>query len=471
MEDEEGGSNSSHNSHREHGGSPLEANEVNAERNSEEVGQTETKAAMKTSEDKKEEKKERILWDPTGRDAKTIERAKKLKEEGDSKFKRSLFEDAMQLYSDALVTLSEDIGYEEERLVCLSNRAACGMQVRDYSQVVRDCSLVLEDDEKNLKALARRCLAYEGLEKFARAAEDARTVLSIEYASGAPLSALGMRVKDCLQRCKRLCPELEGVKIPLLDPKSCTAGGGSGSQRAAQQEVAKTARSSETKDDKQANEEARRVKPEEGRKGGKAAEEGRSNKRVIEEDTSKEKEEGKGKKIEEEGKGKKVEEEGKGKKIEEEGKGKKVEEEGKGKKVEAEGRSSKWKEAEDSKVKGNLAFKAGKYQLALMHYCAAIELVGHHPTYSTNLAATYLALKDYENARVSSEAAMAVDASYPKAFYRHAQALEGLGRLPEALETIEKGLRLLPESEQMKEMKEASDGRDRVSGGKGSQED
>ena len=153
-----------------------------------------------------------------------------------------------------------------------------------------------------------------------------------------------------------------------------------------------------------------------------------------------------------------------------EGKGKKVEEEGKGKKVEEERRSSKWKEAEDSKVKGNLAFKAGKYQLALMHYCAAIELVGHHPTYSTNLAATYLALKDYENARMSSEAAMAVDASYPKAFYRHAQALEGLGRLPEALQTIEKGLRLLPESEQMQEMKEVRRWRSQTGGRKGGRE-
>ena len=112
-------------------------------------------------------------------------------------------------------------------------------------------------------------------------------------------------------------------------------------------------------------------------------------------------------------------------------------------------RISKRMEAEDEKDKGNAAFKAGKYRSAIMHYSAAIDLDDNNATYYTNLSAAHNALKDYENGLKMALAARRADASYAKGVYRHAQSLQGLGRLREALRVYEEGLALMPQSKQL----------------------
>jgi len=106
-------------------------------------------------------------------------------------------------------------------------------------------------------------------------------------------------------------------------------------------------------------------------------------------------------------------------------------------------------EADYHKNKGNMAFKAGKYQSAIMHYSEALDLDHVNPTYYTNLAAAHNALRDYENGLKMALAARKADPSYAKGIYRQAQALQGLGRLREALAAYEEGLMLIPESAQM----------------------
>lgn len=106
-----------------------------------------------------------------------LSRAELLKEEGNDAFKAASFERAIQLYTEALeATDKQDSAVA---LACCSNRAACNQQLSNFSAVIRDCTHVLEHDAENQKALLRRALAYEGLERYRLALQDIRTLLAI----------------------------------------------------------------------------------------------------------------------------------------------------------------------------------------------------------------------------------------------------------------------------------------------------
>ena len=82
-----------------------------------------------------------------------------------------------------------------------------------------------------------------------------------------------------------------------------------------------------------------------------------------------------------------------------------------------------------------------------MYYSGALDLVDNVPAYATNLAAAYVMLKDWQSALSAADRSLRMDEENPKAHYRRAQALEGLGRLEEAVAAFETGLAALPSSE------------------------
>eukprot|EP00735_Rhodelphis_limneticus_P001880 TRINITY_DN12590_c0_g1::TRINITY_DN12590_c0_g1_i1::g.2612::m.2612 TRINITY_DN12590_c0_g1::TRINITY_DN12590_c0_g1_i1::g.2612 ORF type:complete len:275 (-),score=63.08,sp/P31948/STIP1_HUMAN/29.05/4e-22,sp/P31948/STIP1_HUMAN/34.62/3e-15,sp/P31948/STIP1_HUMAN/36.63/1e-13,TPR_11/PF13414.1/1.3e-17,TPR_11/PF13414.1/58,TPR_11/PF13414.1/1.3e-10,TPR_11/PF13414.1/0.0027,TPR_1/PF00515.23/9e-05,TPR_1/PF00515.23/1.2,TPR_1/PF00515.23/3.8,TPR_1/PF00515.23/9.6,TPR_1/PF00515.23/1.5,TPR_1/PF00515.23/0.0024,TPR_2/PF07 len=98
------------------------------------------------------------------------------KEEGNDKFRDGRFEAAEKLYSDAINLAGEDTAL---RMACLNNRAACRQQLGDHRGVVGDTSEVLDSDPNNLKALTRRMLGYEGLEKYKLALQDCDQILQL----------------------------------------------------------------------------------------------------------------------------------------------------------------------------------------------------------------------------------------------------------------------------------------------------
>lgn len=104
--------------------------------------------------------------------------AELLKERGNDAFKSAAFEKAIELYTEAIEASSDKPG-SALALSCYNNRAACNQQLSNFSGVIRDCTHVLEYDEKNQKALLRRALAYEGLERYRLALQDIRTLLAI----------------------------------------------------------------------------------------------------------------------------------------------------------------------------------------------------------------------------------------------------------------------------------------------------
>lgn len=101
--------------------------------------------------------------------------AEKSKEEGNVLFRKGLFEDAASKYTEALEKVEDP--HSTLALAIRNNRAACFHQLSDFGSVVKDTSFVIEQDPGNAKALMRRMLALEPLERYEAALEDARAVL------------------------------------------------------------------------------------------------------------------------------------------------------------------------------------------------------------------------------------------------------------------------------------------------------
>lgn len=63
---------------------------------------------------------------------------------------------------------------------CNLNNAACKLKLRDYKQVVKLCTKVLDADSKNVKALYRRVQAYIQLVDLDLAEMDIKKALEID---------------------------------------------------------------------------------------------------------------------------------------------------------------------------------------------------------------------------------------------------------------------------------------------------
>mmetsp|Transcript_9101 Transcript_9101/g.18628 ORF Transcript_9101/g.18628 Transcript_9101/m.18628 type:complete len:266 (+) Transcript_9101:51-848(+) len=107
-----------------------------------------------------------------------MSREEALKAEANDLFKAARFEDAIKKYTEALNACSDPAG--KLALTIRNNRAACNQQLSNYHDVIDDTTEVLEHEPKNLKALLRRGLAFEGIERFRSALADIRAVLAID---------------------------------------------------------------------------------------------------------------------------------------------------------------------------------------------------------------------------------------------------------------------------------------------------
>lgn len=99
------------------------------------------------------------------------------KEQGNDLFKTSQFDSAIAKYTDALNLIDDKTS--ALAVSCYNNRSACHQQQSNFQAVIEDASAVIEVDEKNVKALMRRGLAFEGMEKYKLALQDIRAVLYI----------------------------------------------------------------------------------------------------------------------------------------------------------------------------------------------------------------------------------------------------------------------------------------------------
>ena len=98
------------------------------------------------------------------------------------------------------------------------------------------------------------------------------------------------------------------------------------------------------------------------------------------------------------------------------------------------------------KASGDEAYKAKNYAKAVAFYSQAIEAneanegAEPKPGLFTNRAAAQLMLLQYKEAEADCARAIALEPGNARAYFRKATALRGLGRLDDAISTLEKGL-------------------------------
>jgi len=104
------------------------------------------------------------------------------KERGDEEYKSANFEVAIDFYSQCIDALKRE-GKDTSTLAvkAFSNRSACYKQISNFDGTIEDCSMVLEIEPENVKALIRRAQAFEGVERYRFALQDVKTVLQMPY--------------------------------------------------------------------------------------------------------------------------------------------------------------------------------------------------------------------------------------------------------------------------------------------------
>lgn len=88
-----------------------------------------------------------------------VERARALKEEGNELVKKGNHKQAIEKYSESL-------WFSNLESATYSNRALCHLELKQYQEVVKDCTEALRLDGKNVKAFYRRAQAYKALKDY-----------------------------------------------------------------------------------------------------------------------------------------------------------------------------------------------------------------------------------------------------------------------------------------------------------------
>jgi len=104
--------------------------------------------------------------------------AQRVKEEGNEFFRTGKIPQAIDAYTKALGMCTEKEANVKADIYC--NRAACYVQLYEPHKVINDCTECLEIQPMNVKALLRRGLANESLDKMRLALEDFRKVMSLD---------------------------------------------------------------------------------------------------------------------------------------------------------------------------------------------------------------------------------------------------------------------------------------------------
>ncbi|XP_053095371.1 sperm-associated antigen 1 isoform X2 [Pangasianodon hypophthalmus] len=100
-----------------------------------------------------------------------------VRSEGNELYRNGQYGDAAEKYTHSITTLTQSGVYsEEEMFVLYCNRAACFLKMGQCTECVSDCCRALQLKPFGVKALLRRAMAFETLEKFRLAYVDYRTV-------------------------------------------------------------------------------------------------------------------------------------------------------------------------------------------------------------------------------------------------------------------------------------------------------
>ena len=102
------------------------------------------------------------------------------------------------------------------------------------------------------------------------------------------------------------------------------------------------------------------------------------------------------------------------------------------------------------KAQGNAAFSAGDYSAAIKHFTEALALDSSNHVLYSNRSAAFASLKNYDSALIDAMKTIELQPSWSKGWGRKGAALLGQGRLEEARTAYSEGLKLEPNSEQLR---------------------
>ncbi|CAL9184307.1 unnamed protein product [Musa hybrid cultivar] len=158
-----------------------------------------------------------------------IEAAERRKAEGNDYFKENKVEEAMQQYEMAIAYMGDDFmfqlfgKYRDMALAvknpCHLNMAACLIKLKRYEEAIGQCTIVLSEDENNVKALFRRGKARAELGQTDAAREDfekARKYSPQDKAIVRELHLLAAHDKAVYQKQKEI---YKGIFGPRPEPK------------------------------------------------------------------------------------------------------------------------------------------------------------------------------------------------------------------------------------------------------------
>lgn len=109
---------------------------------------------------------------------KNIDKAMVAKEEGNMFYKEKDYDNAIAMYNNALDLCPDDVEYDESYAIFLGNRSAAFFCLQEWNECALDCTEALETKPDFHKIRMRRCQAYEKMEKYEAALEDAKYVQS-----------------------------------------------------------------------------------------------------------------------------------------------------------------------------------------------------------------------------------------------------------------------------------------------------
>ena len=111
---------------------------------------------------------------------KNLDLANEAKEEGNNYFRTKDYDNAISMYSRAIVLCPIDDEHKETLSVFYGNRAAAYFSVEEYECVVDDCSSALDLKPLYPKVLMRRSQAYEKLNRADDALVDAKKTMELD---------------------------------------------------------------------------------------------------------------------------------------------------------------------------------------------------------------------------------------------------------------------------------------------------
>uniref|UniRef100_A0A8C5T031 Sperm-associated antigen 1 n=1 Tax=Malurus cyaneus samueli TaxID=2593467 RepID=A0A8C5T031_9PASS len=114
-------------------------------------------------------------------DSDTMEKFKRLKNEGNDFVKMGEYEEAANKYSECMK-------FNTEECTVYTNRALCYLKLYKYEEAKQDCDHVLQIEDSNIKAFYRRALAYKGLQVRKKNLADIPNGLEVRQVSSSSLN-------------------------------------------------------------------------------------------------------------------------------------------------------------------------------------------------------------------------------------------------------------------------------------------